>query len=353
MEEILRVCVPIAARYGFSHSWEQTKLDTGAIRTICTFTHYLGHFTQSTFDSPVERIKKSDGTFSDTENQASGKANTYGERYTYKACTGIVAEDDTDDNDVEQVGLSAGEIEEIYQTVIGSDDPKLSWKHFSLQLGQQKDIHAFTVLKARITEWAKNRKLEDAPEAIRDVEPETTDKPIPEGLQEPKEQNERLKAEVEKEKNGRVIKPKRGRPKKDENRRAVSPGITANCFGPNEIEDVNAILRKINQSWGDITQYLSRYYGQSLENVLMDDWEKLINELMDIRPEIDGRTKLNYREINQLEIMLDTAGVKVEDFVSYHGVPMWNLDLDDREAYQNIDNLPRSGKPILDEDTPF
>lgn len=80
------------AQYGFSHSWKQERGDGGMIFVTCTLLHRLGHSDCVTMSSGLDTSGGKNNI------QAMASTNTYLQRYTLLAVTGLATMDQPDDD---------------------------------------------------------------------------------------------------------------------------------------------------------------------------------------------------------------------------------------------------------------
>lgn len=91
LDNLVDTVGPVAAKYGFSHSWD-TKQDGKRVRVTCNLRHRLGHSEGVTMEADFDASGQKNSI------QQMGSAFTYLRRYTYEAVTGAATSDEYDDN---------------------------------------------------------------------------------------------------------------------------------------------------------------------------------------------------------------------------------------------------------------
>lgn len=91
LDNLVDTVGPVAAKYGFSHSWD-TKQDGKRVKVTCTLRHRLGHSESVTMEADFDTSGQKNGI------QQMASAFTYLRRYTYEAVTGAATSDEYDDN---------------------------------------------------------------------------------------------------------------------------------------------------------------------------------------------------------------------------------------------------------------
>lgn len=91
LDNLVDTVGPVAAKYGFSHSWD-TRQEGKRVVVTCTLRHRLGHSESVTMEADFD----SSGQKNSIQQMAS--AFTYLRRYTYEAVTGVATSDEYDDD---------------------------------------------------------------------------------------------------------------------------------------------------------------------------------------------------------------------------------------------------------------
>ena len=101
LDEITSAIRPIMGELGLSIAWLAAKMTSAEVSVICRVSHELGHFEES--GEITMPIQKYEGTGA-SEPQRSAIAMTYAQRYSLRAITGLVPEDDRDAEDHQEKG---------------------------------------------------------------------------------------------------------------------------------------------------------------------------------------------------------------------------------------------------------
>lgn len=88
---VCKVIVAALAEFGFSHRWTSDQRD-GKLVVTCVITHKLGHSQSNTLEAAPDSSGGKNGI------QSIGSTNTYLQRYTLLAATGVATEDQPDDD---------------------------------------------------------------------------------------------------------------------------------------------------------------------------------------------------------------------------------------------------------------
>ncbi len=88
---VCKVIVAALAEFGFSHRWTSEQRD-GQLVVTCVITHRLGHSQSNTLQAAPDSSGAKNGI------QSIGSTNTYLQRYTLLAATGVATEDQQDDD---------------------------------------------------------------------------------------------------------------------------------------------------------------------------------------------------------------------------------------------------------------
>jgi hypothetical protein len=88
---VCKVIVASLAEFGFSHRWTSTQ-EGGQLVVTCVITHRLGHSQSNTLQAAPDSSGGKNGI------QSIGSTNTYLQRYTLLAATGVATEDQEDDD---------------------------------------------------------------------------------------------------------------------------------------------------------------------------------------------------------------------------------------------------------------
>lgn len=91
LDNLIDTVGPVAAKYGFSHSWD-TKQDGKRVKVTCTLRHRLGHSESVSMEADFDTSGQKNGI------QQMASAFTYLRRYTYEAVTGAATSDEYDDD---------------------------------------------------------------------------------------------------------------------------------------------------------------------------------------------------------------------------------------------------------------
>ncbi|HEY5800929.1 MAG TPA: ERF family protein [Burkholderiaceae bacterium] len=135
------------AQHGFSHSWNTAQRD-GRISVTCTITHRLGHSESVMLESSPD---KSGGK---NDIQAIVSAQTYLQRHTLLAATGLATHDQADD-DGQAAGLDTTLADKWLARVNATQKPddltgllEQAWP----ELETANDLRAYSELRAAVTE---------------------------------------------------------------------------------------------------------------------------------------------------------------------------------------------------------
>ncbi len=140
LSDVTDAVVPAMAKHGLSHRWD-VKQDSGQITVTCTITHQLGHSESVTMSAAPDASGKKNAI------QQVASANSYLQRYTLLAATGMATKGMDDD------GRTSEAQEEI---ALITEEQEITMSEL---------IEASGADKAAFLKYAKVDKLSDMPAA--------------------------------------------------------------------------------------------------------------------------------------------------------------------------------------------
>jgi hypothetical protein len=150
-DEVTGKIAEALAKHGLSHAWSMEQSDKG-IAVTCTLTHVDGH-SQS-----VKLAAGNDTSGAKNAIQAIASANTYLQRYTLLAITGLSTSDMPDDDgrgDVEHISLE--QVNELEKLILEVGANRTAWLAY-LKLDSLADMQAKNFEAAKKTLEAKRKK---------------------------------------------------------------------------------------------------------------------------------------------------------------------------------------------------
>lgn len=141
------------AKHGFSHSWK-TEQSGGQVIVTCTITHRLGHSESVTLQASPDATGGKNGI------QSIISAQTYLQRHSLLAATGLATHDQQDD-DGAAGGLDTTLADKWLAKVReAKDSPALQvvWQSAVAEIRVANDTHAYDEVKKAVTERAVSLK---------------------------------------------------------------------------------------------------------------------------------------------------------------------------------------------------
>jgi hypothetical protein len=140
LDHCVDAIAPALSAVGIRHRWEPAQTEAGWIGVTCILSHDLGHSESTTLKAPL------DSSGSKNAIQSIGSSNTYLQRYTLLAATGMAAAGTDDDGDSagkkEQAGPSMPEEEfvEAVEKIKACEDTETLVKTFQAFYKDAEDI---------------------------------------------------------------------------------------------------------------------------------------------------------------------------------------------------------------------
>jgi hypothetical protein len=137
------------AQHGFSHSWKTEQRD-GQVIVTCSITHRLGHSESVTLQAPPDQSGGKNNI------QAIISAQTYLQRHSLLAATGLATHDQADDDGAGSLDTTlADKWIEKFRATTTTEQMDALWGDAIKEIRAANDTHAYDEVKAAFVEHKK------------------------------------------------------------------------------------------------------------------------------------------------------------------------------------------------------